>query len=295
MHIPVLVKTVADLLVTDPAGIYVDATVGAGGHAAEILSRLSSAGRLVAFDLDPKAISYAQKNLLPRYQKQVAFVCASFHSLLTELKRFNISRIDGVLFDLGLSSLQIDDPTRGFSFRFEAPLDMRFDERQDLRAADLVNSLSQKDLARIFREYGEESRSEFFAKRICEARQKRKIETTFELLEALGLPKKGRWKLHPATKVFMALRIAVNRELVNLEEVLPQVLEILKGGGRLAVISFHSLEDRIVKQFFRAEAQNNRLKLLTKKVIKPPWAEIQQNPRARSAKLRVAEKIESSF
>jgi len=292
MHIPVLAQEAIRLLVTDPSGTYVDATVGSGGHSRLILSRLNKAGRLIAFDRDKEALFYAKRNLASVDQEQVVFRHANFVSLESELASLNIRRVNGILFDLGLSSLQVDSKVRGFSFRFDAPLDMRFDQEQGLTAADLVNSGSRRELAGIFREYGEERRAEVFAKRVVEARKAKKgLGTTYELIRALGLPLGGRGHQHPATKVFMALRIAVNNELVNLKEVLPQSLRALKPSGRLVVISFHSLEDRLIKNFFKEEEKKGEIKILTKKVIKPTFSEIKENPRARSAKLRAVEKI----
>ena len=295
MHIPVLVKEAVNLLVSDPKGVYVDATVGAGGHAKAILSRLAPEGKLIAFDWDQEALAYAKNNLAFYVaSEKVVFCHANFVSLESNLLKLGFRRVHGVLLDLGLSSLQIDSLDRGFSFRFDAPLDMRFDQSQRLTAADFVNSESREKLAWIFREYGEEKRAEFFARKILEARKKHKIRTTFELLGALGLPQTGRFRLHPATKVFMALRIAVNNELANIEQVLPQAVRLLERGGRLVVISFHSLEDRIVKNFFKEEKKRGTVRILTKKVIKPSFRDIQSNPRARSAKLRAVEKIASS-
>jgi len=295
MHIPVLAKEAVNLLVSDPKGVYVDATVGAGGHAKAILSRLAPEGKLIAFDWDQEALAYAKNNLAFYVaSEKVVFCHANFVSLESNLLKLGFRRVHGVLLDLGLSSLQIDSLDRGFSFRFDAPLDMRFDQSQRLTAADFVNSESREKLAWIFREYGEEKRAEFFARKILEARKKHKIRTTFELLGALGLPQTGRFRLHPATKVFMALRIAVNNELANIEQVLPQAVRLLERGGRLVVISFHSLEDRIVKNFFKEEKKRGTVRILTKKVMKPSFRDIQSNPRARSAKLRAVEKIASS-
>jgi 16S rRNA (cytosine1402-N4)-methyltransferase len=276
-----------DLLITKRDGAYVDATGGLGGHSQLILERLLPSGKLIIFDLDQEALSYAKENLTPRYSKQVDFRHANFADLAAQLAG---RRIDGILLDLGLASFQIDSKGRGFSFRFDAPLDMRLDQSQGAMAADLINGLSQRELSQLFFKYGEESRGHIFAKRIAEARRKKPIRTTFELLKALQLPKKfGR--LHPATKVFQALRIAVNDELGNLKAVLPQAVAALNPGGRLVTIAFHSLEDRLIKNFLREQAEANIIRILTKKVIKPSWSEIQNNPRARSAKLRAAEKL----
>lgn len=301
-HIPVLLRETLELLVTDPAGVYVDATLGGGGHTLGLLQRLNAQGRIIAFDFDRDAIEYAQKTIAD--QSQITFVHANFAVLESELLGLGRGRVSGVMADLGLSFLQIESQ-RGFSFRVNAPLDMRFSpagrarassaesDGQTLTAADLVNSLSRDELIGIFEGFGEERRARVFTQKIVEFRRRRRIETTFDFLEALGFEPGRRYgPIHPATKVFQALRIATNRELDNLSLFLPQAVKVLRPGGRLVVITFHSLEDRLVKIFFKGSAKAGEIRLLNKKVIRPSRAEVLDNPRARSAKLRAVEKVQ---
>ncbi len=301
-HVPVLFNEVIDILDPISGGLYVDGTVGAGGHSRGILERSSPDGRLIGFDRDPGALALAAENL-SEFSGRVELIQSSYHELLSHLNNRNWQSVDGILVDLGLSSMQLDQPDRGFSFRFDAPLDMRFDPNQTLKAADLVNELDREALTELIADYGEEK----FARRIASAIiGRRPIRTTLELAAVIENAVPGpRTRIHPATRTFQALRIAVNQELEILEEFLPQALKILKTGGRLVVISFHSLEDRIVKEFFRRESKNcicppeipvcvcdhqAAVKELTRRPIRPEEHEVEGNPRARSAKLRAAEK-----
>ena len=305
-HQPVLYHQIIHALQPRSPGIYVDGTVGAGGHARGILEASSPEGRLLGFDVDTQALAIAEKTLAP-FGARVRLVHASYVSLGTTLHSLGWLPVQGILFDLGASSMQFDTPERGFSFREDAPLDMRFDPNAPRTAADLVNTLPEDELADILYRYGEERAARKIAKAILRARP---IRTTGELASLIEnvLPRRGS-AIHPATRSFQALRIAVNDELQNIERALPQALEALAPGGRIAVLAFHSLEDRIVKRFFQQESRDcicppeqpvctckhrAALKILTKKPIRPSEEEIRDNPRARSARLRVAEKLASA-
>jgi len=303
VHVPVLLDEVIAGLQPRQGGCFIDCTVGLGGHAAAILDKIWPSGRLLGIDADPEAIKISQDRLSD-YRESVTLVNDNFVNLEAICRRYHFHPVDGILFDLGVSSLQLDTAERGFSFNLDAPLNMRFDRGQGPTASDIVNSLSEPELARLLREYGEERHSQRIARYIV---RNRPIATTLELArlvqQALGA-KRG--KIHPATRTFMALRIAVNEELQNLELALKQTINLLRPGGRLAVISYHSLEDRIVKQFMRDAASSclcppgtvicrcghvPTLKLISRKVIKPTSLEIESNPRSRSAKLRIAERL----
>lgn len=303
MHKPVLYHEVLTLLRPQPGQKFVDGTVGVGGHALGILQASQPDGLLLGIDLDDSALQIANQNL-KIFQGRYWLVQGSYEYLSEHLAQVGWSSVDGVLLDLGVSSLQLDTPERGFSFRAEAPLDMRFDRRNPRTAADLVNNLSQEELAKILSLYGEER----FAKQIARAIvASRPIQTTTQLadvvIRVIGRQSGG---IHPATRTFQALRIAVNRELQALEQFLPQATAALNVSGRLAIISFHSLEDRLVKTYFQTESRNclcppkqpictcghrARLKVITPKPIRPTAEEVASNPRARSARLRVAEKL----
>jgi len=302
-HRPVLYHQVLEALAPVSGSDYLDGTLGAGGHAEGILQASAPRGRLLGLDLDPEALAIARQRLFT-FGDRAILQQASYRSALQVMNAIGWRHVQGILLDLGVSSMQIDRPGRGFSFSQEGPLDMRFDQGQGPSAADLVNTLSQEALVKILREYGEER----FAKRIASAIiANRPIHTTADLaaLVKAAVPhyEPG---IHPATRTFQALRIATNQELESLAQALPELLKCLAPGGRIAVISFHSLEDRIVKQFFRTESKdcicppeqpvctcNHKaaIKVLTKKPVRPEPDEIQENPRARSARLRVAEKI----
>jgi len=288
-HQPVLLNEAIAYLQVKKGGQYLDATAGLGGHARAILEALSKTGHLIVLEKDEKSFKLAQENLV-RFGLQVIFLKSDYRNLADALRERNIGRFDGILFDLGLSSYQLGDASRGFSFLADAPLDMRFDQGQSLTAGEVVNRFSERELVRIFQEYGEERRARVIARKIVQKRRKGSILTTKEL-SRLAMEGTRRGRIHPATRVFQALRIFVNDELGALQEALPQALGSLKKGGRLVVISYHSLEDRIVKHFFRREQENSHLKVITKKPIVPQLEEIKSNPRSRSAKLRAAEKI----
>ena len=302
-HIPVLYQAVIDLLNPIPGGRYVDGTLGAGGHSKGLLSASAPDGQVVGFDRDPTALELAQKNLAD-FGERMIYIQDSYINFQSHLNNLNWHFVDGILLDLGLSSMQLDTPERGFSFREDGPLDMRFDPRQPLTAADLVNESSREELANIIFTYGEEKLARKIADAIIANRPLVRTKDLAELIKKVARNPKS--KTHPATRTFQALRIVVNRELEALEAFLPTALESLNTGGRLAIIAFHSLEDRIVKQFFRKESKDcicppdfpvcvcdhqARLKELSRRPIRPEEEEISQNPRARSAKLRVAEKI----
>ncbi|MCJ7522681.1 MAG: 16S rRNA (cytosine(1402)-N(4))-methyltransferase RsmH [Dehalococcoidia bacterium] len=302
-HEPVMLEECISALQVQRGGRYIDCTVGGGGHAAAILEESSPGGRLIGIDADPHAIRVARGKLKP-YGKDAILVNENFKYLENICTRHGFSPVNGVLFDLGMSSLQLEGAGRGFSFRQDSPLDMRFSDRQDLTAADVVNTYPEVELAQLLHRYGEEQRNRQIARCIVE---RRPLETTQELARVVEQAVGGtRGRIHPATKTFQALRIAVNHELENLELALEQAVNLLGNGGRIVVISFHSLEDRLVKGFFRREAQwcicppgmpacicghTPRLKVLSKKVFRPSPVEVQTNPRSRSARMRVAEYI----
>lgn len=310
-HVSVLLDEVIEGLQVRPEGVYIDATVGAGGHSAAIMSR-AEGGRLLGLDADPTALKLAAERLSVYIERgQVLLVRANFEQLEETARSEGFEQVDGVLFDLGVSSMQLDTPERGFSFRTDGPLDMRLDPQGSTTAADLVNSLPEGELADLIYKYGEEPASRRIARRIVEERARAPITTTSQLANivsrALGGRVAGRTRnpIHPATKTFQALRIAANRELDVLEHGLEAAVSLLKPGGRLAVISFHSLEDRAVKQFIR-QAQKGcicppeypvcvcgrepTLRAINTKPIEATQEEAHTNPRSRSAKLRLAEK-----
>lgn len=283
-HVPVLYNAVLEFLAPRPNGKYIDATLGAGGHAAGILEASAPSGRLLGIDADPNAIVAAAKNLL-RFGDRAILVHANFSQLHRVAATNGCVPADGILLDLGLSSMQISDEARGFSFRSTGALDMRFNPGDATTAADLVNSLPEDELANLIFEYGEERASRRIARGMVSARP---ITSASQLAQVIEKAIGWRGRIHPATRTFQALRIAVNRELENLEETLPQIVEILAPRGRAVIISYHSLEDRRVKNFFR---ESKQLKVLTKHPVRPARAEIIANPRARSAKLRAAERM----
>jgi 16S rRNA (cytosine1402-N4)-methyltransferase len=302
-HVPVLYQEVLTNLDPVPGGLYVDGTVGAGGHSRGILLASSPDGQLLGLDRDPAALQAATE-ALAEFGQRATLVQGSYADLKTHLNNLNWHTVDGILLDLGLSSLQLDQPERGFSFRLDGPLDMRFDPGQSLQASDLVNHASKEELAELIFKYGEEEHSRKIAAAII---ANRPLGSTKELAEIIAATMGRRSsKIHPATKTFQALRIAVNQELDALESFLPQALEALRPGGRLAVIAFHSLEDRMVKQFFRLESSDcicppqvpqcvcghtAVIREITRRPIIAGEEEIRHNPRSRSAKLRIAEKI----
>lgn len=290
-HIPVLVSQVRHFLAPAPGKRFIDATLGGGGHTEAILK---AGGEVFAIDLDPEAIKLARKRLVSACPPS-AFSWTLCQGNFAHLKKLvaatDFSQVDGILFDLGLSSYQLASE-RGFSFAQDEPLDMRMDPELGVTAADLVNALSEYELYQILTRFSQEKRARAIAGAIVRARRVAPIKTSGELVRLIERVYQGKkaGRLHPATRTFAALRIAVNLELENLERVLPQTVDLLKRGGRLAVISFHSGEDRIVKEFFRKGQKEGIFAILTKKPVRPGQEEVRQNPRSRSAKLRAAEK-----
>ncbi len=289
LHVPVLLHEALDFLRIQPDGNYIDATLGGGGHAQEILKRLGS-GRLLAIDRDPNAVEAARVKLA-EFSGKLMMQHGNFAQIDELHAASGLPPVDGVIADLGLSSMQLDDASRGFSFNLPGPLDMRMDPESETTAADLVNRAPERDLADIFFELGEERHSRRIARAIVKARPYR-VTTELAQVVTRAIPSRaGLHQIHPATRAFMALRLAVNQELENLDEFLGRVLTVVRPGGRVVVISFHSLEDRRVKQAFRRWQGEGRATVLTKKVVRPGEGEIRCNPRARSAKLRAAEKV----
>jgi 16S rRNA (cytosine1402-N4)-methyltransferase len=302
-HISVLFQAALDGLQVRPGGQYIDATIGGGGHGSGILAAASPDGHLLGLDRDPTAVETARARLAP-YVDRVVLVHTSFNRLAEVAQANRCVPADGVLFDLGLSSLQLANPARGFAFLAEGPLDMRFDPTTDgPTAASLVNELSPEELATILYQFGEERQARRIANAIVAARP---LYTTTELASVVERAVGRRGRIHPATQSFQALRVAVNDELAMLEEALPQAVDVLAPGGRLVVISFHSLEDRLVKRFIRRESRDcvcapespvcvcdhhATLRLIGRKPIRPTADEVAVNPRARSARLRVAERV----
>jgi 16S rRNA (cytosine1402-N4)-methyltransferase len=299
-HIPVLVEEVITLLGCAPHRLYVDGTLGAGGHAIEILKRTEPDGRVIGIEWDEEAIAEARRVLAP-FGERAKIFRENFANLPGLLRREGIEPADGILLDLGLSSIQLERQERGFSFRGEGPLDMRMDQRAEETAADLLNSLPLEELEEVLSKYGEERWARKIARAIGEERGRRRIESTEALRKLVyqAIPKRFQSRtIDPATRTFQALRIRVNHELENLEKVVAEGWPVLKRGGRMCVISFHSLEDRIVKQAFRrlgressgGDGQQERVQILTPKPIRPSEEEARENPRSRSAKLRCAER-----
>ena len=295
-HIPVLVREVLAYLEPRPGGVYLDCTVGVGGHTEAILQAAGGTIRLIGIDRDPEALAVAAERLQP-FGDRVELVHGNYRELPRLASALNLTEVSGVLFDLGVSSLQLDDPGRGFSFNLEGPLDMRMDRsRGGPTARELLHHLSAEGLAEIIRRYGEERSARRIARRIVEERKRKPLTTTRELAEVVGraIPRRF-WprRIHPATRTFQALRIAVNEELEGLEGALESAARLLRPGGRICVIAFHSLEDRVVKRLFRrlkAPGAAPGLRILTPRPITPGAAEVARNPRSRSAKLRVAER-----
>lgn len=288
MHTSVLLHEAISFLNPKPGDLIIDATVGFAGHAKELIKR---GAKVLGIDQDPDAISYLEKNKI----EGLSVKRGNFANIAEIAKGEGFGKVQGILFDLGVSSYQFDDPQRGFSFQQVGPLDMRMSPDLTIRAYDIVNNFEERRLYEIFKTYGQEKHSRAISKAICSSRTVRPIETTTQLARIIEMAtRKGNFRgvrkkrIHPATKAFQALRIIVNSELINLEQALPQTVDLLEPGGRLVVISFHSLEDGIVKRFLK---QEKRLKVLTQKPIGPRESEIDQNPRARSAKLRAAEKL----
>lgn len=307
-HTSVLLEETIEQLNIRPDGIYVDGTLGGGGHSYEIAARLSGKGRLIGIDQDEDAIAAAGRRLAP-YGDRVTIVRSNYSNMKEELHRLGIERVDGILLDLGVSSYQLDTPERGFTYREEnAPLDMRMDQRQRLTAADIVNTYSEAELFRIIRDYGEDRFAKNIAKHIVQAREQSPIRTAGELTQIIraSIPMKVQSTGgHPAKRTFQALRIALNRELEVLEDTLDEMIDLLGDGGRICIITFHSLEDRIVKNNFKRNehpctcpsdfpvcvcGKKSRGMVVTRKPILPSETELEENPRSKSAKLRVFER-----
>lgn len=309
-HITVLLNEAVNGLNIKPDGTYVDCTLGGGGHSGLILSKLSENGKLYSFDQDITAINFNKDKFEEENELgKINFIKSNFRNISEELNKRNILGVDGILYDLGVSSPQFDNADRGFSYNYDAPLDMRMDQSQSLTARDVVNDWSYEQLVRIFFRYGEEKFAKSIARRIEKVRQQTPIETTGQLVDLIkeAIPAKARRKGgHPAKKTFQAIRIAVNDELGALEESLEQALDLLNPGGRISVITFQSLEDRLVKVMFKQktslpelppglpvipDSQKVEYKLITRKPIVPSEDEITHNNRAHSAKLRIIEKL----
>ena len=305
-HKSVLLDEVIESLNIKPDGYYVDGTLGGAGHALEVIKRLKG-GRLIGIDQDADAIKAATERLID-YKNRVIIVRDNYVNIENILKREGIDKVDGIYVDSGVSSYQLDTPDRGFTYRFDAPLDMRMDDRNELKASDIVNNYSEAELFHIIRDYGEDRFAKNIAKHIVEYRNKKKIETTFELVDIIksAIPMKIQVTGgHPAKRTFQAIRIELNKELEVLKDSIDVMIELLKPGGRLSVITFHSLEDRIVKQAFKkAESpcvcpkkfpvcvcgNKSKGRVITRKAVLPSKEELEENSRAKSAKLRVFEK-----
>ena len=306
-HKPVLLQETIDNLNCKEDGIYIDGTLGRGGHTEEILKRLQGSGNVIAIDRDLQAIEKVKERFID--YKNLELIHDNYVNIPEILKGLNIDKVDGMIFDIGVSSPQFDDPERGFAYKYDAPLDMRMNKNQKLNAAEIVNHYSQEELNKIIREYGEERWASRIASFIVDFRQKESIETTHDLVEVIkaAIPASARRSGgHPARRTFQALRIETNNELNQLKDMIGNVISCLKPGGRICIISFHSLEDRIVKHEFRKLAKKcvcpsdfpicvcdkkSQLKVISRKPIMASKEELGDNPRARSAKLRVAEKL----
>ncbi|MBI2042352.1 MAG: 16S rRNA (cytosine(1402)-N(4))-methyltransferase RsmH [Candidatus Nealsonbacteria bacterium] len=290
MHIPVLKEEVIQYLDVKPNDNFIDATCGNGGHSAAILEKNGPKGKVLAIDRSPEQAENC-KLKTKSYGARITTVCDNFANLADIAGRESFKNIKGILFDLGVSSWHLEESGRGFSFQKSEPLDMRFNPENQLTAQKILNFWSKPELTKMFKDYGEERFGERIAQEIVNSRQAKPITDTLQLVEVIRRAVPGfykRQKIHFATKAFQALRVAVNQELANIEKVLPQALDILAAEGRMVVISFQSLEDRIAKNFFREKAKEGKLEILTKKPIIPSLREIKANPRARSAKLRAA-------
>lgn len=307
-HRPVLLNEVIEGLNIDPDGTYIDGTLGGAGHSSEILKRLSDRGRLIGIDQDEEAIAAATERI--GRDKRVSIVRRNYSELPEVLKELHIDKVDGILLDIGVSSHQLDTAYRGFSYKSDAPLDMRMDQRQRITAADIINGYEEKELFRVIRDYGEEKFAQNIAKHIVQARAEKPIETTYELNEIIkiSIPARMRQDGHPSKRTFQAIRIECNRELEVLKDSIEVMIEALKPGGRLAIITFHSLEDRIVKNAYRT-AENpcicppdfpkcvcgrvSKGRTITRKPITASEEELKDNSRSKSAKLRIFERSSS--
>jgi len=292
-HIPVMQKEVLEFLNLKPGNCVVDCTLGTGGHSSEILRKIGPKGYVIGIDRDADSLAVA-KERLKGFNGCCNFVQQDFRHIDTVLQELGVREVDAILFDLGISSFQLDNPERGFSIRLDGPLDMRMDKNSYISASDILNSLSEEEISSILRNFGQERWHNRIARFLVKQREKTPIESTSDLSSSVlrAIPgHQKRQRIHPATRTFQALRIAVNRELEALEIALDKCIDFLKKDGRICVISFHSLEDKIVKEKFRYFAKEKKLKILTKKPLQPKDAEVYSNPRSRSARLRAAERI----
>jgi len=304
-HTPVLIDQVLKYLIDNPSGNYVDGTVGGGGHSFEILSKLNSVGRLIGIDLDEKALEFANERL-KAFEKKAILKQGNFAEIKNILCSLDINQVDGILLDLGVSSHQIDTGERGFSYLASGPLDMRMSAEAKTTAEEIINTFSERELEQIFKEFGEERKARYVARAIVRERGKSQITTTQQLVKIIEPVIPFQYRIKSLARIFQAIRIAVNKELENLQIFLIQSLDLLKSGGRLVIIAYHSLEDRMVKEFFVRQinpcecppglpvcvcGKQPTIRVLTKKIVQPTEQEIQSNPRSRSAKLRAAEKI----
>lgn len=292
-HTPVMLKEVLAHLNLSPGKIIVDATIGTAGHSKEIIERIVPGGKLIGIDRDQESLAVASGRL-HNFSNVCEFVYGNFIDIDNLLKNLNINKIDGVLFDLGISSYQLEDPNRGFSFQQEGPLDMRLDRNSFISAYDLINNLNEEEISNLLWTFGQERWHNRIAHFLVQERQRQSINSTGQLSNIIvkAIPYKYRHnRIHAATRTFQAVRIAVNRELEAIEIAIKKVVELLDKAGRICVISFHSLEDRIVKFSFRREASLGKVKIITPKPLTPTQSEIEANPLSRSSKLRVAEKL----
>ena len=292
-HVPVMAGEIIEQLKLKNGNVVVDCTVGCGGHASQVLKEIIPGGMLIGIDQDDEALKIAEQTLRP-YGDAFRLIRGNFRDLAQILKNIDVKKVDGLLFDLGVASIHFDTPARGFSVNYNGPLDMRMDRGIQLTARKIINTFPYRELEGVLREYGEEWKSHRIARSIVERRKKKPIETTLELAKLIeGVYYRRRYsrRIHPATKSFLALRVAVNNELDALKMGLVSGIEHLKSGSRISVISFHSLEDRIVKHMFKEYQKKELLRIITKSPLRPEYAEVKKNPRARSAKLRTAERI----
>ena len=293
MHIPVLKKELLEILDPEPNQNFIDCTIGNAGHSLAILERTKPGGKILGIDQDPKQIENC-KLQIKNFKERVILVCDNFVNLKEIVKKYDFKNVKGILFDLGLSSWHLEKSGRGFTFQKDEPIDMRYNKNSELTAEKILNEWPEKEIEKILKEYGQERFAKRISKKIIEEKKVSPIKTTFRLVK-ITREATPSWyhhkKIHFATRTFQALRIAVNDELGNLKKVFPQALEILERNGKLVVISFHSLEDRIVKNFFKENSKRGLLKIITKKPIRPSTEEIKSNPRSRSARLRSALKL----
>ena len=294
-HTPVMLREILDYLNLSPGKIIVDATIGTAGHSKEIITRILPAGRLIGIDRDGESLAVSRERLR-EFGNSCEFVHGNFADIDTVLNNLNIKKVDGILFDLGISSFQLEDPHRGFSFQNEGPLDMRLDRDSYISAYDLVNNLNEEEISTLLWNFGQERWHNRIAHLLVQEREKQPISTTLQLASIVvkAMPSRYRhryYRIHPATRTFQAVRIAVNRELETLETAINKAIVVLNKRARICVISFQSLEDRVVKWNFRRVASQNLIDLITPKPLTPTQSEIETNPSSRSSKLRVAQKI----